>query len=440
MSQPNDRRHPAQINAMPGPDDTTRLTLDNGLTVLVRENHAAPVTVIDGFLRGGSVLDPTDKTGLAGFVTGMLTRGSEQYDFDAFNEAVEGVGASLAIGADDHTISFGATSLSEDYPAMLGILADCLRRPTFPTAHIQRLRSQKRIRIQERDNDTQESAGLRFFETLYQNHPYGRSTLGYAETLGNITRDDLVEFHIRTFTPQDATIVIVGDVDTDQAIKHIVQHFGDWQGPAPDLSLPPIPPLDSARTATVQLPGKVQADIMIGFPAVPRHHADYFPIRLANTVLGRFGMMGRLGEVVREELGLAYYVYSSHEAGPHIGVWYAAAGVNAQNTDVAIRAIQTEFARLCDETVSPEELNDSQAYMTGILPLQLETNEGVASTLSGIERHRLGLDYLQQYNDLVYSVTPAAVQRVAQTYLRADTYVLTVAGPAETGSEPPSSE
>lgn len=437
MSRPNDQHHPTQVNAMPGPDDTTRVTLDNGLTLLVRENHAAPVTVIDGFLRAGSVLEPADKAGLAGFVTGMMTRGSEKYDFDAFNEAVEGVGASLAVGAEDHTISFGATSLSEDYPAMLEILADCLRRPTFPAAHIQRLRSQKLIRIQERDNDTQDSAGLRFYETLYGDHPYGRSSLGYAQTLGAITRDDLVAYHANYFTPQDATIVMVGDVDTDQAIERITQHFGDWQGPVPELSLPPIPPLESMRNAIIQLPGKVQADIMLGFPAVPRHHPDYFPIRLANTVLGRFGMMGRLGEVVREELGLAYYVYSSHEAGPHAGVWYAAAGVNALNAQVAVRAIQAEFARLRDETVSAEELADSQAYLTGVLPLQLETNDGVAATLASMERHRLGLDYLQHYNDLIYSVTPADVQRVAQTYLRSDAYVLVIAGPTEATVEAP---
>lgn len=430
MSHSPRQRLSTQINAMPGPDDTTRVTLDNGLTVLVRENHAAPVTVIDGFLRGGSVLDPADKSGLASFVAGMLTRGSAHYDFDAFNEAVEGVGASLAAGADDHTISFGATSLSEDYPTMLELLADCLRRPTFPAAHIQRLRSQKLIRIQERDNDTQERATLRFYEMLFPDHPYGRSTLGYAETIQAITRDDLVDFHARTFTPQDAAIVIVGDVDTDQAIDRVNQHFGDWTGPAPDLSLPPVPTLDAPRTDTITLPGKVQADIMIGFPAVPRHHADYFPIRLANTVLGRFGMMGRLGDVVREELGLAYYVYSSQEAGPHAGVWYAAAGVNGLNVQVATQAIQDQFARLRDEPVSAEELGDSQAYLTGVLPLQLETNDGVAATLSNMERHRLPLDYLQHYNDLINGVTPEDVQRVAQTYLRPDAYVLVTVGPA----------
>jgi zinc protease len=155
-------------------------------------------------------------------------------------------------------------------------------------------------------------------------------------------------------------------------------------------------------------------------------------VRVANTILGRFGMMGRLGEKVREEQGLAYYVYSSQDAGSMTGLWYAAAGVNPTNVEQAITSIQEEFARLAEERVNEEELADTQAYLTGVLPLQLETNDGVASTLLNIEWHGLGLDYLHRYNDLVYNVTAEDVQRVAQSYLRPDIYALSIAGPALT--------
>src|SRR4051812_19961845 len=154
-------------SALPGPDSITRVVLDNGLIVLVRENHAAPVTVIDGYLPTGSIHDPVDKSGLASFVASMLTRGSDKYSFDTFNAMIEGVGASMAAGADDHTTSFGATSLSEDYPMMLEVLADILRRPTFPQMHIQRVRSQRLVQLQERDEDPQEMAALHFYEMIY---------------------------------------------------------------------------------------------------------------------------------------------------------------------------------------------------------------------------------------------------------------------------------
>lgn len=418
------------LSALPGPDSVTRVVLDNGLVVLVRENHAAPVTVIDGYLPTGSIHDPVGKSGLASFVANMLNRGSTNYDFDTFNNAIESVGASMAAGADDHVTSFGATSLSEDFPNMLQILADILRRPTFPLNHLQRLRSQKLVQIQERDEDTQEVAAMRFYEMIYPDHPYGRSTAGYADTVAAIDRNDLLEFHAAHYSPQGAILVVVGDVETPAVIDLIQQQLGSWQGPPPDQSVSPIPVLDTVRRQDAILLGKVQSDIMLGCTAVSRHHPDYFAVRVANTILGRFGMMGRLGENVREEQGLAYYVYSSQDAGPNTGLWYAAAGVNPTNMEQAIRSIQKEFALLAAEPVSDEELADTQAYLTGVLPLQLETNDGVASTLLSIEWNGLGLDYLHRYNGLIYGVATADVQRVAQSYLRPDAYALTTAGPA----------
>ena len=416
-------------STLPGPDNVTRVVLDNGLIVLIRENHAAPVTVIDGFLPTGAIHDPADRTGLASFVANMLSRGSANYDFDTFNATNEGVGASMAAGAEDHNTSFGATSLSEDFPTMLKVLADILRRPAFPPAHIQRLRGQKLVQIQERDEDTQEVAAMRFYEMLYPDHPYGRSSMGYTDTVGAISRADLEAFHAAHYSPQGAILVVVGDVETHATLDLIQQALGDWQGPPANQSVPPVPPLYETKSQLSPIPGKFQSDIFIGCRAIPRSHPDFFPVRIANTILGRFGMMGRLGEKVREEQGLAYYVYSSSESGPVSGIWYAAAGVNPANVEQAIASIQEEFARLGGERVPDEELADTQAYLTGVLPLQLETNDGVASTLLNMEWNQLGLDYLHRYNGLIYDVTAEDVQRVAQSYLRPDAFALSIAGP-----------
>ena len=177
------------------------------------------------------------------------------------------------------------------------------------------------------------------------------------------------------------------------------------------------------------MPDKVQSDIVIGCQAVPRGHPDFYAIRVANTILGRFGMMGRLGESLREDQGLAYTCSSSQDAERAGGAWLAVAGVQPDDVELAIEAIQHEFDRLGNELVPLDELRDSQAYMTGIVPLALETNAGVASTLVNMEWYGLGLDYLQRYNELIYAVTPEDVLRVAQQYLRPDNSVLVVAGP-----------
>ena len=416
--------------AYPGPENVTRTVLDNGLIVLVRENHSAPLAVLEGYLPTGNIHDPAGQAGLSSFVASMLTRGSEHYDFDAFNEAVEGVGASLGVSADTHVTNFSLSSLSEDFTHLLGVLADVLRRPTFAPALIERLRNQKLIGLQERAQDTARMANLRFRETIYGDHPYGRAISGYLETVSGLTRADLQAFHAARYTPNGAVLVISGDVDTARIIEHVAQALGDWHGPPGDQQIAGVRfPVRPQRVDHV-IPGKFQSDIVLGVPAISRHHPDYYAVRLANTVLGVFGLMGRLGESVREEQGLAYYAYSSQEAEPGTGLWTAAAGVNPTQVEQALLSIRTEMQRLATETVPDEELADSQAYLTGIVPLTLETNGGVAGTLLDMEWQQLGLDFLTRDSTLINQVTPADVRRVAQTYLVGGPEVTVVAGPA----------
>lgn len=420
--------HPSQ-RAIPGPEDITRVTLDNGMVLLVRENHAAPVVVVEGLLPAGSIHEPAGQAGLAGFVSSMLMRGSEHYSFDEFNEIIEGVGADLSISAGDHATSFGSTCLTEDFPVMLRILADTLRRPLFPPEHISRVRSRKLVNIQERDQDTQQVAHLRFYESIYGDHPYGRATAGYAETVNAIQREDLVAFHAGRYTPNRAVIVVTGDVQTEAAADLVRTQFQDWTGPIPDQSVAAVQGQTEVNRLFYPMPGKYQSDIVIGCQAVAHSHPDFYAVRVANTILGQFGMMGRLGENIREQQGLAYYAYSGQDANLAAGVWFAGAGVNPDNVERTVESILAEFARLGGEPVTEEELADSQAFMTGVLPLTLETNEGVANTLLNMEWYGLGLDHIQRYSDIIYRVSAADVQRVAATYLTAERYSAVVAGP-----------
>jgi zinc protease len=152
---------------------------------------------------------------------------------------------------------------------------------------------------------------------------------------------------------------------------------------------------------------------------------------LCNTILGVFGLMGRLGEKVRDEQGLAYSSYSHLSGGPGPGPWRIVAGVNPANVNQAVESIRAEVRRMCEEPVGKDELSDSQAYLTGSMPLHLETNSGVAGTMLSMERYDLGLDYLQRYADTINEITPQRVQAAAQRWLDPDAYALAVAGPPE---------
>lgn len=418
------------MHALPSSETIMRTTLSNGLTLLVRENHASPVAVLQGSLRVGAVQESPAQAGLAAFVAGMLTRGSAQFDYDAFNAAVENVGASLTVTADTHSTDFGITSLAEDFDDLLKVLADLLLRPTFPPEHIERLRQIKLVGILEREQDTASVAARRFHETLFgREHPYGRALDGYQETVGALTRQDLMDFHAHNFSPQGAVLAIAGAVEAQHVVDTIAAHFGDWRT-AVDAP-PAIPQVRRAggERVHVSMPGKVQSDILVGTYGVRRADPDFYAVRVANCILGQFGMMGRLGERVREEQGLAYYSYSAAVAEQEDGVWFASAGVNPDDVEAAIDSILAEFERLGSEPVGADELADSQAYLTGIVPLTLETNEGVASTLLNMEWYGLGLDYLQRYPSLINSVTAADVQRVAARYLRPAACVVVTAGP-----------
>jgi zinc protease len=226
-------------------------------------------------------------------------------------------------------------------------------------------------------------------------------------------------------------LAVAGDVDPSQVAEVVEQCFGDWQTPAP--ARPTIERIrrTDAPCIRVAMANKVQSDLVVGTYAVPRSDPAFYALRVANTLLGQFGMMGRLGERVREEEGLAYYCYSSFVAEQEDGVWLAAAGVPPTAVDDAIESILSEFERLGTQPVPADELADSQAYLTGVVPLTLETNDGVASTLLSIAWHDLGLDYLQRYPGLIYGVTPSDVQRVAATYLDPRRCVRAIAGPEE---------
>jgi len=421
--------------ALPGPETIHRQILSNGMTALVWENHASPSVVIEGYLRAGQVCEPAEKAGLAGFTATMLMRGTETRTFTEINEIIESVGASLNISAGRHVTGFSGKSLAEDLGLLLDVLADVLRRPTFPPEYVERVRGQTLTALQERDNDTRRQAALAFRELAYPpDHPYSRSGLGYQETITAITRDDLSTFYSNYYSPEGSIIVVVGAVRADQVFAQLEEALGGWtvsrRGREP--TLPEVPPLSEIKGRKVVLPGKTQSDIVLGFPAIPRTHPDWFVASVANTVLGRFGMGGRLGDNVREKQGMAYYAYSTLEATNGPGAWMAIAGVNPVNVERAVESIVAEIKRICEEPIDENELADSQAFLTGSLPLRLETNQGVANTLLDMEWYGLGLDYVLRYPDLVNSVTPEQVLEVCRRYLKSDAYALAIAGPNET--------
>jgi len=421
------------VDALPGAGDITRHQMDNGITILVRPSHTSPSVNIQGYLPVGSIQDPDEKLGLANFTAAALMRGTRERDFQEIYAALENVGASLGFSGGMLATSFGGQALVEDLDLTLGLLRDALTRPVFPVQQVERLRAQYLTSLAIRAQDTGAMASLAFDANLFQGHPYGRTEDGYPETVASIGRDELADFHGRHYGPEGMVIVLVGAVDPIATVEAIHKTFYDWHGSSP-VQFPEIPdaqPITAPRRQHVPISGKHQSDIIMGMVGPERGSPDFMAAALGNSILGQFGLYGRIGESVRERAGLAYYAYASLSAGIGPGAWFASAGVDPANIEQTIDLIEQEFERFTQEVVSQEELEDVKANYIGRMPLTLESNAGVAAAIMLIERHKLGIDYYQRLPDQVNSVTRQAVLEAAQKYLRLDGMVTVTAGSVE---------
>lgn len=419
------------LPSIPGPHDIVRHELGNGATILVRENHASPTVVIDGLLRAGAADTAPGKAGLASLTAAALLRGAGKRTFSRIFEDMESIGASLSFSAGQHTTEFSGQCLSEDLDLLLDILRDALLAPTFPAEQLEKLRGQIITGLQIRANDTRSMARLEFFKLAYpSDHPYSRSADGTVETVSAITRQDIVSFHRQHYGAGGMIVSVVGDLEPVAVVRKLDARLGATPVlPQPSSELPSLVPLTGVQQRSVPLPGKTQSDIVLGIPGPTRAADDFLPARLANTILGVFGLMGRLGASVRDDQGLAYYAYSELTGGLGPGPWRISAGVNPANVSQATLSMRDEIRRLQAEPVPAEELADNKSYLVGSLPLHLETNSGVSGTLVNIELYRLGFDYLQRYPEMMMQITADQVQAAALKYLSADVYAMAVAGP-----------
>lgn len=424
----------ATINtSIPGPHDIHRKVLSNGITLLVRSNFNSASVVISGMLGAGSQFDPREKLGLAHFTSMSLMRGTKNADFQAIFERLESAGASLGFGASVHNTSVGGRALAEDLPMLVSTLADSILNPIFPEQYFDRLKKQLLTGLAIRAQDTSDRSSLAFDNLLFPGHPYGFPEDGYTETITAISRQDLVDFHATHFGPDNMVVVVVGAVKPEDVFNLFEKELGGWKNPnlVAVKPFPAINPPQKTLREHISLSGKSQTDIVMGTLGPKRSAPEYLAASLGNNILGQFGMMGRIGDVVREKAGLAYYASTSVNSWIEGGSWEVAAGVNPANTEKAIQLIIQELEKFRSEPVLQSELDDSQANYIGRLPLSLESNSGVANSILNLERFSLGLDYFQRYPYLVREVTTDQILKAAQKYIDPERLVIASAGPGK---------
>lgn len=408
-----------------------RRQLDNGAVVIARQTSTHPAVTFYATLEAGSGFDPDAALGLAHFVSRVIDRGTTTLSADAIADALDGRGISLSTGVTRHSLWFSCTCLAEDVEAVLNLLADVIRRPSFPADQVELRRGSIVTGIRQDEDNPAAVATEGLMALIYPDgHPYGRLARGTVSSVESITRDMLVEFHDNHAGPSGLRLVVVGDCEASH-VHDLADHaFGDW---APTL----VGPLDPAHAAPPAgrryvhrpMPGKPQADIAYGYPTIVRADPRYYALTLMNNVLGQYALGGRLGDNIRERQGMAYYVFSSFDANVAEGPLVIRAGVSPENVDRTVAAIDEEVGRMGRDGITPAELADSQRYLVGSMPRVLETNAGIAAFLHGAEYFGLGLDFDEQLPQLLGAVTLDDVNDVARRFLSPDHASIVVAGP-----------
>ncbi len=415
---------------LPGKESILRQSFENGATLLAYPNLNSPAVYFRGYLPAGSISDPQDKEGLANFNAAMLSTGTRKHDFQELHYQIESCGASLSVSSGSLSTLFGGQCLKEDLPLIFDLLLEMLSMPTYPQKHFERIKQQLLTIIRIQAQDTEEMSSQAFDRLYYRDHPYAIPDIGYADSLGRISLEDLSNFHQQYFGPRGLVMAISGGISPENASQLFDETFSTWQAPSQSAQkeLPEFTPPDQGCYEHIAIPGKSQSDLIIGTQAPAPMTAAYQNCVLGNSILGQFGMMGRIGEVVREQNGLAYYAGSTLETGLGPTCWKVYAGVNPDNLQKAIQKIKEELRRFISEPVTTEELADVKSQALGRLPLSFETNAGVVSYLLSLQRYQLDLDHLKTLPELLANITADDILKSAQSYWDLDKLIIASAG------------
>ena len=429
---PPDRARPPQIGPPPPIQLPTiqKRQLSNGLPVWLVELHEVPVAQVNLLLFRGSADDPADKFGVATLTASMLLEGAGARSSLELADAIDFLGAdiSAAAGIDSSAVRLHVpvARLADALPLM----ADVALRPTFPDDELARLRQERLTSIlQARDNPATITATA-FNRVLYgPSHRYGTSVNGTAVALKAFTTADLRAFYTTAFQPANAALVVVGDVTMEKVLPLLESSFGGWKAQTavrPPATMPAVPELKTRTVYIIDKPGAPQSQIRIGWVGVARSTPDYFPIQVANTILGG-SFSSRLNLNLRERNGYTYGASSGFDMRASAGPFLATAGVQTDKTSESLTEFFNELNGML-KAPPEEELSRAKNYISLRYPSGFETTTAISRQLEDAIVYRLPDDYFAEVRVHIEAVTASDVQRVAEKYIHPARAVIVITG------------
>jgi len=432
-----DRTKPPELGPPPRvslPPIVTR-QLANGLKLLIVEQHELPLADFVLLVGSGGTADPSGKTGIANLTATMLREGTTtRKSLDIADQtSFLGVGLFPQASWESSTLSLHTPTAQLD--SALALFADVALHPSFPANEFDRIKKNRLTELLQLRDQGPAIANLAFPAILYGSaHPYGAPLVGTEATVTSLTTADLQSYYQANFKPNNATLIVVGDVNPTQIEQKINALFGSWQrGDVAQLTYGE-PPKSSATTIyLIDKPGAAQSSFRIGAVGVPRSTKDYFALTVMNTILGG-SFTSRLNQNLREARGYTYGAGSRFDMRRAAGPFTASAEIVSAKSDSALLEFMKELNGI-RQTVPADELSRAKRYLQLQLPGNFETTQEIASALVPVALYGLPLDYYNNYVESVEAVTQADVTRVAQQYINPGSLAIVIVGDRKTIEE-----
>jgi zinc protease len=414
---------------LPSPSE---LYLKNRLRIIVIERPNVPLVTAELFIKSGSEVDPNGLSGLAGMTADLLTKGTKTRSAPEIASSIEALGGSINSGSGWDSSSVSVNVMSDKLPAALEIMADTVRNPAFQDEEIERLRQQDLDGLSVSLRQPGTLAGVVASRVVFGDAPYGHPLNGTPESIAAIKRADITALHSTYYRPDNAVLVIGGDVKAPAVFKLAESLFGDWASPAKALPArtASIPSIDGApRVVVIDLPDSGQAAVVATSRGINRSDPDYFKGIVANTVLGG-GYSARLNFEIRIKRGLSYGAGSGLAARRDVGPFTASAQTKNESGAEVAQLIMAELNRLAADPVPEAELTPRKATLIGEFSRDLETTGGLVDQVGNRALYGLSLSEINSYINSVQAVTAADVQRFAAAHLNPKTANIVIVGNA----------
>ena len=408
------------------------VTSPGGLTAWLVEEHSIPFTALEIRFAGGASLDEPGKRGATYLMTGLLEEGSgtgeAEMDSREFGRAVEGLAAQFSYDAHSDGLSVSARFLSENRDEAVALLRQSLVEPTFPEDAVERVKSQVLSIIRNDAKDPQKIASTNFAAQTYGNHPYATSIEGTEASVAPLTREDMIDAWRNVMVKDNnrVSIAAVGDITPEELgvlLDDLLGELPERGGPLPgqaNLTLTP--------GVSITLFDTPQAQVIWGQEGLGMDDPDFFPAYILNQIIGGSGFDSRLMTEVRENRGLTYGIYSWLADRDYADVWMGSVASDNRRVSETIEVIRDEWARVAEEGVTAEELEQAKKYMTGAYPLRFDGNGTIARILVGMQHDDFPIDYPAGRNDRINAVTLEEINRVARERLHPDRLRFVVVG------------